>query len=114
MSLTDAILASYRQVCQQTIIVRRYTGAGANRPRFDATVRGNASAYASTDLVGGVAQGDQRVIVLVEDIIARQMSLPVTTSDKVVVRGQELAIQEVKERNGLDGTLIAYELQARG
>lgn len=115
MASAASIKAAYRHALQQRITVRRYTGAGANRPRFDAEdIRANARAYAAEELIGGVVQGDTLVIVLVEDIIARQMRLPLTTRDKIMVKGRELAIVVVKERNAPDGALVAYELQCRG
>jgi hypothetical protein len=110
------IKAAYREALQQRVTVRRYTGAGANRPRFDAEdIRANARAFGSDELIGGIVQGDTKVILLVEDIIAAQMRLPLTTADKIVTKGRELAIQTTpKERKALDGTLVAYELHCRG
>lgn len=108
------IKAAYARELKETIVVRRYTGAGANRPRFDVAVRGKATPYSATELIGTVIQGDQRILVLAEDIIAAQMVLPVTTNDKVVVKGKELSIQNPAERKAPDGTLVAYEIQARG
>lgn len=102
----------YREACQHSIIVRRYSGS----PRIptDVDVAGNAQLYAAEKLGNGVVQGDTRVIVLVEDIEDSPISLPLTTNDKVVVDGRELAILVPGTRKALDGTLIAYELQVRG
>jgi hypothetical protein len=111
----DEIKGMYRRTLLQPITVRRYTGAGANRPRFDVTVNGNAKMYGAAELVGSIMQGDQRVIVLAEDLIAAQFSLPITTADKVVIDGKELAIVAPPgSRDALDGTAIAFELQTRG
>ena len=38
----DEIKAHYAAELKETIIVRRYTGSGTNRPKFDAQVRGKA------------------------------------------------------------------------
>ena len=114
MTNADGIKAHYRQVCQETIIVRRYTGSGTSRPKFDVPVRGRAIGYDAKELIGGIVQGDQKVIVLVEDLIAKGMTLPLTTSDKAVVNGKEIAIMAPTPRKALDGTLVAYELQCRG
>ncbi len=108
------IKAAYARQLKEQIIVRRYTGAGANRPRFDVAVRGKAAQYDTDELINTVVQGDQRVFLLVEDIIAAQMALPVTTNDFVVVKGKQFAIINPKERKAPDGTLVAYEIQARG
>lgn len=110
----DELKAVYRSFVMQPMIVRRYTGSGNNRPRFDALVRGHARAYDVEELIGTIVQGDQRVVVLAEDLIAKQINLPVTVADKVVLDGREMAIQASLARKALDGTLIAYELQVRG
>lgn len=108
------IKAHYAAELKETIIVRRYTGAGANRPKFDAEVRGKAWGYSAKELVGAIQQGDQRVIVLVDDLIAKGFALPITSADKVVVKGREIAIINPGQRKAPDGTLVVYDLQARG
>lgn len=108
------IKRAYAGELKETIGVRRYTGAGASRPRYDIYIRGKATPYGTDELVGTVVQGDQRVILLVEDIIAAQMSLPITVNEFVVVKGKQLAIINPAERKAPDGTLVAYELQVRG
>ncbi len=110
---TSEIKAAYAQQLKETIVVRRYTGAGANRPRFDVAVRGRARLYATNELINGITQGDQNVIVLVEDLIAAQFALPVTQFDKVVVAGKELAIIDPNTRKAPDGAVIVYDVQAR-
>lgn len=108
------ITAQYRRVLDETIIVRRYTGSGASRIKFDAAAVGKETRYAVDELVGSIIQGDHRVIVLVEDLIGKNFALPVTTNDKIVVSGRELAIIVPNERKAPDGTLVAYDLQCRG
>lgn len=108
------IKAHYAAELQETVIVRRYTGAGANRPKFDVEARGKAWGYTAQELVGTIQQGDQRVLVYVDDLIERSFTLPVTSSDKIVVKGKELAIVSPGQRKAQDGTLVVYDLQARG
>lgn len=111
------IRAQYAQDLKETVIVRRYTGAGASRPKFDAAVRGKAWGYGPKELTGAIQQGDTRVLVLVEDLIAKGMTLPLTPSDKLLVEGRpgvELAIIAPRLRKAEDGTAIAYDVQARG
>jgi hypothetical protein len=108
------IKAAYALELKETVGVRRYTGAGASRPRFDVFVRGKAVPYGATELIGTVVQGDTKVLLLAQDIITGQMALPITTNDFVVVKGRQLAIINPAERKAPDGTLIAYEIQARG
>jgi hypothetical protein len=114
MSTATAVKSSYASKLKETIGIRRFTGAGPNRPKFDVYVRGKSIFYQAEEFVGGVLQGDRRVFLLVEDIIARQMSLPITAADRVIVKGAELSIIKPAERSADDGTLVAYELQCRG
>lgn len=110
----DEIKAHYAAELRETIIVRRYTGAGANRPKFDVEVRGKAWNYNAEQLVGSIVQGDQRVLVYVDDLIEKGFALPVTASDKLVVKGKEIAIVSPGQRKAPDGTLVVYDIQARG
>jgi hypothetical protein len=110
----SAIKAAYASALQQTVLVRRFSGSGSNRPRFDVSVRAKATSYQTHELIGTILQGDQKVFLLVDDIIAGQMALPVTTNDKIVIRGKEFAIVNPSERAAPDGTLIVYEMQCRG
>lgn len=110
----DELKAHYAAELDETIIVRRYTGSGASRPRFDAEVRGKAWGYSAKELVGSIQQGDTRVIVLVSDLIDKGFALPLTSADKVVVKGREIAIISPGTRKAPDGTVVAYDIQARG
>lgn len=120
MSRADAIKARYRAVCQEIVTIRRFVSGstGNARPFFDAAVRGRAAPYeGEDDLIGGIVQGDQKVIVLVEDLIAKGLVLPVTMADKIRVKGKNAdfaVMAPAKERKALDGTVVAYELQCRG
>lgn len=99
----------------ETILIRRYTGSGTNRPRFDAEVRARVIDFAPSELIGTVQQGDRKAIMLAEDLYTAQFALPITSNDKAVVRGRELAIIAPDDSTRrLGGELIAYELQLRG
>lgn len=111
---TAEIVAAYRGALKETVVVRRYTGAGTSRPRFDVAVRGKSRLYDSTELIGSVQQGDSQVLVLVEDLLAKGFTLPLTTNDKVVVAGREIAIIAPNTRKSEDGTVVVYDCQARG
>lgn len=116
----DVVKDTYRRMIDangEIVMLRRYTppSGGTGRPRFDAAVRARVTGYSPEELVGSIVQGDRRVIVLVEDLIARQFALPVLASDKIMVRGKELAIIAPDDSTRRIGaTLIAYELTARG
>ena len=111
---SDDIKAIYRAELKETIVIRRYTGTGTSRPKFEVKARGNTRLYKGTELVGSIVQGDQEVLILVEDLIAKRFALPLTTNDKIVVSGKEIAIIAANNRTDLDGTIIVYDCQARG
>lgn len=115
MSVASA-KSAYARALREAITLRRYTGSGPSRPHFDAEmIRSRTVGYEPHELIGGVVQGDRKVIVLMEDIIARGFVLPVTINDKIVIRGKELAILAVDDSTRrVDGVLIAIELHVRG
>lgn len=100
----------------ETIAIRRYTGLGADRPRFDTDVMARVVGYKLEEIVGSVQQGDRKIIVLVEDLEQAQFAFPIVAgTDKVVVRGKELNIKAIDDSTRrVDGVLIAYELQVSG
>jgi hypothetical protein len=112
----DQAKGDYRAALKDRIAIRRYTGTGSARPRFDAeNIRARVVGYDEQELVGGIQQGDRRAIVYADDLIDAGFALPVTTSDKLVVRGKELAIIAADDSTRrVDGVLIAIEIQARG
>ena len=114
----DEAKDSYRRamdVAGEQIVIRRYTGTGANRPFFDATVRARVMGYEPHEIVGIVQQGDRRIILLAEDMVAAQIPLALTNGDKVVIRGEELNIEGANDNTRrIQGVLIAIELQVRG
>jgi hypothetical protein len=107
------IKAAYARELKETIIVRRYTGTGTARPFFDIEARGKARLYGATELVGTISQGDQNVLILVDDLTAQNFAFPLTTNDKAVVAGKELAIIQPNTRKAPDGTVVVYDCQAR-
>ncbi|MGE0425410.1 MAG: hypothetical protein AB7O88_24330 [Reyranellaceae bacterium] len=114
----DAVRAAYRDMLAlvgEPVVIRRYTGAGADRPRFDADAPARVVEYAPDELVGGIQQGDRKLILLADDLIARQFPVPPRRGDKAVVRGNELNIEAVDDNSRrVAGVLIAYEIQVRG
>ena len=54
------------------------------------------------------------VIVLVESLGVAGYPVPIVIGDRVVLSGRERRVISIEERKALDGTLIAYDLQARG
>jgi hypothetical protein len=108
-------LASHRAFINEIgedIIVRRYTGVAPNRVAHDTTTRARVMGYQPKELIGAIVQGDRKVIALIDALGAL---LPLTTTDKLVIRGREVAIKAVDDNTRrIGGTLIALEIQAAG
>lgn len=111
---TDEIKAAYAAELKEPLIVRRLSGPASQRSRFDVDVRGKAWGVKGQELVGAVQQGEQRVLILIEDLLAKGMTLPLTAADKVLVAGRECGIKTVGLRKTPDGTAVAYDLVVGG
>jgi hypothetical protein len=97
------------------ISVRRYTGTGLSLTHIDRPCLARVTGYLANELVGGINQGDRKVIVLAEDLEGESPNFFPTQRDKILVRGSELQIISVNDSTRRIGsTLIAYEIQARG
>lgn len=117
----DQVAAEYRRALQQVgtpveVIIRRYTGTGSSRPKFDTPgCAGRMVGYGPDQVVGTVQQGDRKIILLADDLNGAGLALPITVNDKAVVRGKELQIIAADDSTRrVAGVLIAYELQVRG
>lgn len=96
----------------ETVLVRRYSGTGPTRTKVDTAAQARVMGYLPRDLVGSIVQGDRKVTMLVDTLSA---VLPVTTSDRLVIRGREVAIKAVDDNTRRpQGVLIALEIQAEG
>jgi hypothetical protein len=115
----EQIRADYRAALHRVgepVTIKRYYGTGSTRPFYQATVRARVTGYEPNELVGGVIQGDRKLIVSGEDIIgAGGITLPLVKGDKVIVRGRELNIEAADDSSRrVQGVLVAIELQVRG
>lgn len=116
----DAYKASYRDLLARVgepIVLRRYTGAGTNRPKADWSVQGRVMDFSPDELIGGIVQGDRRVILLAQDLIDGQFPLPIQTgpNHKAVIRGRELQIKAVDDATlRFKGEIVAYKLVVGG
>lgn len=112
----DQAKADYRAVLKEQVTVRRYGGAGSNRPYFDAVARGRVTGYEPHELIGTVIQGDRKVILYADDLIDAGLALPITSADRLRLNGtKEIAIIAADgDTRKVAGVLIAYEIQARG
>jgi len=117
MTPEQAISAHRRAlaVAGEPVTIRRYTGSGANRPYFEAEVRARVTDFEPGELVGGIIQGDRKLIVMAEDLERAQFTLPLKKGDKAIVRGRELNIEAADDSTRrIAGVLVALELQVRG
>jgi hypothetical protein len=105
------------------ITVRRYSSTGAARVvSAEAVARGRVVGYQPRELVGGIVQGDRKVILINDPAavvpagkVALATMLPLTTSDKLVIRGRETTIGGVDdETRRIQDVLIALELRVTG
>jgi hypothetical protein len=93
----------------EDVIVRRRVNGVVTA---EVTTRARVVGYQPQEIVGAIKAGDQKVIALVD---ALADLLPLTTADKLVVRGTECAIKAVDDNTRrVAGTLIALELQVSG
>ncbi len=114
----DYCKATYRRFIDlvgELVIIRRYSGSGANRPHYDVEVKGRVVAYLPHENIGTIQQGDKKLVILADDLLAGQISLPLHKGDKAVIRGKEHNIESPDDNTRrIDGVLIAYEIQVRG
>lgn len=96
----------------ENVSIRRFAGAPASRTHVDTTVRARVVGYQPNEMIGDVVQGDRKVICLIDTLTSL---LPITTNDKLVIRGNEVKIKAVDDNTRrIDGTLIALEIQVAG
>lgn len=111
------IKATYASKLEELCTVRRYTGLSASRPYFDAEgIRGHVKGVGSESDDSGVIQQKYHVILYADDLIAKGITLPLTTDDVVIVHGKpELSIKDLNDASRrCAGVLIAYEFEAVG
>ena len=113
----DQVRADYRAALGvfEPVILRRFAGTGATRPRFDTPCMARVQTYQAAELVGAIQQGDRRVIVMADDLVAAGFVLPVTSADKLLIDGKETAVQDADHTTrSLGGICIAIEIRVRG
>lgn len=109
----DAIKAAYARALGdfETILIRRYTGSGSTRPRFDVPCRARVTGFTPQEMVAGIQQADRKAIVLHDDLIDAGFVLPITNSDFAVVQGKQHAIRVPDNATRrVAGVTVAYEL----
>lgn len=109
-------LASYRRFLKDRVTVQRHA-VGAATIEFEATdVSARSLNYAQlAGLALDAAQGDQKVIVLVDDLKLQGFPLPMARGDVILIQGRPTKVQDVDQNTRKIGqTVIAYECRVRG
>lgn len=115
MPSADQTRSLYARTLRENVAIRRFTGPATARVPHDYPCRGRVWGDRPADLVGGTQQYDKRAVVFAPDLVNAGLSLPVTTADKLVHKGKELAISFPDNATRAEGDdLIAYELLVRG
>lgn len=114
----EAVAAAYRRALGpfEEVAIRRFSGAGPSRPFFDYRCQARVTGYSPDQLAGDIQQGDRRVIVMAEDLVAAQFPGPVRRGDAVVLlSGKVLNVESPDDASRrVGGITIAYELRVRG
>ncbi|KNY21795.1 hypothetical protein AKJ13_15515 [Methylobacterium sp. ARG-1] len=80
-------------------------------------VRAIVTGYAPSELVGGINQGDSRVILLAADVAAGGFPAPIETGglDTVWINGLQRTFKSVDDNtHRIAGVLLAYDCTVRG
>lgn len=106
----------------EDIIVRRWSGPSGARIATEAVARGRPVAYKAEQIAGAIRAGDRKVILINDPAavvpagkVALSTLLPLTTHDKLVLRGRELEIKFADDdTRRIAGVLVALEIQVAG
>lgn len=85
-----------------------------NGIRFDVTVTAIVRNYAPTELVGGIAQGDRKVIISNREIERRQWPGPPRDGDQCIIDGKTTTLKAAPATVKIGDDIIKHTLQVRG
>jgi hypothetical protein len=115
---TPALYAAEMERRGEVVSLRRRKANSvptAYEPQID--VWAIVTGYAPSELVGGIIQGDSRVILLAEDVTAGGFPLPIKTggTDTVWINGLQRTFKSVDDNtHRVAGVLLAYDCTVRG
>lgn len=113
----ELAMSLYARTLTEPVAIRRYTGAGPNRPYNDYPTRARVNGDRAEQLIGTNQEYNYSAILSAPDLVNAGFGLPVTNSDKLIWRGRECAIvfPDAATRSDPDGTvLLALELKIKG
>ncbi len=107
---SDEIAKLDRQLAKkgEDVVLRRYSGMGLARVATNTTVRATVREYRPTEFIGGVIQGDVKVVMTPTGLTA----LP-QVGEFVVFGGREHRIEAAPVVR-MDGVVVRMDIQARG
>lgn len=112
---TEQVKALYARSFTINGVIRRYTGSPGVRTPHDVPCRLTGEGQSSAVLAGSVTEQGYEILALREDLVTGGFSLPITTADKLVMNGRELAILSVDlATRAINDTVIADRLRVKG
>ena len=117
MTPADALDMHRRMIAEngQTGFLRN-VGANGAADVDSAPVRFRLMAFQPRDLVGGIAQGTRRAILMAEDVkLPNGGAFDLKKNSRLIWNGKTLTVTAVDDATrNVGGVLIAYELQVVG
>lgn len=107
----------YRRFLKDAVTITRLVGVAPSQTTVAAAnIRARVLSYSPQEIVGAIMQGDQKVILLKEDLDAAAWPAPPRKGDKIGTAGGRMLTVQYCDTNtrAVASTLIAYEVQARG
>jgi len=112
----EQAISLYERTLREPVIVRRYTGAGKDRPKVDYPTTARVTGDRPEQLIGSAQEYNYTAIVFAPPLESGGFPLPITNSDKLVWRNRECAIisPDPATRTDPDGTVVlAYEMKIK-
>lgn len=110
--MADARLTAVYAACQKVgkvVTLRRISGATTTDCSVKAVVRG----YTADELVGGIQQGDKKVIMTETEVNAASWPLPIKVQDRIIIDSKTHSVQAIDLRHIGEDTAM-YVIQVRG
>lgn len=113
MSLIDSIALMIERH-GQTVTVRRREGTGATFSP-SVTVKGRVHSYRPEELIGGIQQGDRRVVIAPAELVAAGWNTgdAPRKGDQILIDSHVTTVQGCEVRY-LSGIAARYDLWVRG
>lgn len=94
----------------QPVTLRRTTGP----VHYDVDVTAIVNEYMPNELVGGIQQGDRRVVISNREIAERQWPGPPVQGDKVIINGKTTTLQANPDTKRIGDVIVKHDLRVRG